>query len=219
METKHAGHPAKAVVCAELPVKSWQRIRCALERTSEFFVLRCPANPAEVISLCRRLEPSVLVVHQQFVPQFRNNELLDLAWAGKTSVLVLADQPDDNVYEQMIRIGCAGVLGANSSAEICRKAVHAISKGELWAPRRVLSRLARESQLANNPRRLTSREAEILHLLSLHYTNQEIADHLFLSRETVRWHLRSVYSKIGASGRAAAIQYAQQRSTGTSPTT
>ena len=79
----------------------------------------------------------------------------------------------------------------------------------------ILSQLARETQLANNPRRLTARENEILNLLGLRYTNQEIADHLFLSRETIRWHLRSLYSKIGASDRAAAIQYAQQRSAGT----
>jgi hypothetical protein len=46
-----------------------------------------------------------------------------------------------------------------------------------------------------------------------------MANHLFISRETVRWHLRSLYSKIGVADRAAAVDYARKgsRSTGSVP--
>ena len=40
------------------------------------------------------------------------------------------------------------------------------------------------------------------------YTNREIANALFITRETVRWHVRSIYAKLGASDREAAIRYA-----------
>jgi DNA-binding NarL/FixJ family response regulator len=155
------------------------------------------------------------MVQSDFLGQFRNEELLEVTAAQQTQVLVLSDDTNDAACERFIRTGCAGVLPGNASPEVYRKAVQAISAGELWAPRRILSQLARESLLANNPRRLTARETEILNLLAIGYTNQDIADHLFLSRETVRWHLRSLYSKIGASDRTSAILYARQRSEST----
>jgi ATP/maltotriose-dependent transcriptional regulator MalT len=90
-----------------------------------------------------------------------------------------------------------------------RKAVIAVSSGELWLPRKILSKLAQEAFVQGNTRKVTQRESEILKLICLGFKNQQIAEHLFISRETVRWHLRSLYSKLGVDGRTAAIRYAK----------
>jgi DNA-binding NarL/FixJ family response regulator len=209
MENRAAGRPT-TVVCPELQVALWKKVRRALGTGSEFMVLQCPAVPAEVLSLCGRLGPSVLLSEPRFAKQFRNTDLIELSRSGRLQVLALAEEPGAVDYDVLLRAGCAGVLESKSPPELYRRAIHAVMQGEIWAPRLVLAQFARESLLAGSARRLTSREAEILHLLALNYKNQDIANQLFISRETVRWHLRSVYSKIGVADRAAAIEYARR---------
>jgi len=70
--------------------------------------------------------------------------------------------------------------------------------------------MIRDLLSAESPRKLTRREKEILRLVGQGYKNQEIAEQLFISRETVRWHLRSLYPKIGVQDRLSAAFYATE---------
>jgi DNA-binding CsgD family transcriptional regulator len=64
-------------------------------------------------------------------------------------------------------------------------------------------------QLAMSPSSwLSPREVEVLQLVSQGMTDAEVAVRLFISPRTVSQHLRSIYSKLGVSGRAAATRYA-----------
>jgi LuxR family transcriptional regulator, maltose regulon positive regulatory protein len=56
---------------------------------------------------------------------------------------------------------------------------------------------------------LSPRERRVLQLLCLGFTNRELADRLFVSENTVKTHLKSVYGKIGARNRAEAAVRAQ----------
>jgi len=58
------------------------------------------------------------------------------------------------------------------------------------------------------PDRLTSRELDILKLVSGGLTNREIGEHLGRSTRTIDAHLRSIYAKIGVPSRSAATRYA-----------
>lgn len=55
---------------------------------------------------------------------------------------------------------------------------------------------------------LTTRETEVLGLVALGLTNQQVAARLFLSRRTVEQHLSSIYNRLGVSSRAAATRFA-----------
>jgi predicted ATPase/DNA-binding CsgD family transcriptional regulator len=58
---------------------------------------------------------------------------------------------------------------------------------------------------------LNTRETEVLARLSAGLTDQQIADELFLSLNTVKWYNRQIYSKLGVSSRTQAIAYAAER--------
>jgi DNA-binding CsgD family transcriptional regulator len=58
---------------------------------------------------------------------------------------------------------------------------------------------------------LSRREVEVLRSLAQGLTNEQIAQILFLSTNTVRAHLYSIYSKLGVSNRGAAIRFAYER--------
>ena len=53
--------------------------------------------------------------------------------------------------------------------------------------------------------RLTSRQAELLHLVGAGHTNAQIARRLGISEGTVRTHLENIYEKLGVSSRTAAV--------------
>ena len=57
---------------------------------------------------------------------------------------------------------------------------------------------------------LTSREMEILHLMSLGYTNKKIADKLYVSINTVKTHASNLFDKLGASSRVDALVKARE---------
>ena len=58
--------------------------------------------------------------------------------------------------------------------------------------------------------KLTLREIEVLGLIMLGYTNQQIAEKLFISYETVRSHRKNILEKTGAKNTAALINYYHQ---------
>jgi LuxR family maltose regulon positive regulatory protein len=56
---------------------------------------------------------------------------------------------------------------------------------------------------------LTEREREVLRLLPSRLTLGEIAAELFVSRNTLKFHMRAIYRKLGVDSRAAAVQAAR----------
>jgi predicted ATPase/DNA-binding CsgD family transcriptional regulator len=60
-----------------------------------------------------------------------------------------------------------------------------------------------------SPNGLTGRELDILRLIADGLTNQEIAERLYLTRGTVKWYSREIYSKLGVSSRTQAVGRAQ----------
>lgn len=61
---------------------------------------------------------------------------------------------------------------------------------------------------AENPFGLTAREVEVLRLVALGISNQEIADRLYLSPRTVHHHVSHIFNKMGAGNRVEAVRMA-----------
>src|ERR1700739_2390813 len=59
------------------------------------------------------------------------------------------------------------------------------------------------------PETLTRRELKVLRQLDTGQSNSEIADALFISEGTLKWHLHNIYGKLGARSRAGALARAR----------
>lgn len=57
---------------------------------------------------------------------------------------------------------------------------------------------------------LTQREVEILQLIAEGHTNREIAEHFFISLNTVKTHIQNIYSKLGVKRRTQAVLKAKK---------
>ena len=131
---------------------------------------------------------------------------------NRPRVIVLTTFDFDEYAFQALEAGAAGFLLKRTPADDLIAAVRAVAHGdELPAPhetRRLIERFTR----AGNHRRprvfvepLTARESEVLQLIVQGLSNAEIAAELTVSTETVKTHVRHIYSKCGAQDRAHAV--------------
>jgi DNA-binding NarL/FixJ family response regulator len=119
-------------------------------------------------------------------------------------VLVVVREATLEYLTSLLRMGFSGFLQCDSSVDTVRKAIERVTAGELWADRKLIADALRGSLSLVNDRRFTRREIEILRKIAVGHNNHRIADDLFITRETVRWHLRSAYSKLGIHDRQVA---------------
>lgn len=199
----------QAIVCLESSVELWKRLRQltdVLDVGSEFILARSQGPSTELVALCRRLAPALVIIEDTRLPEVPLKDLHELIPNGGVHVVVVSDREDQAAYESFFRQGCVGVLPRDVNDATLFRAIQAIFAGELWFPRKTLSRMVKDTLSKGSARHLTRRELEVFEFIRQGLTNQQIADELFLSRETVRWHVRSLYSKIGVKNRSSAIR-------------
>jgi len=71
----------------------------------------------------------------------------------------------------------------------------------------VLRRRKKNDTKTLKTEKLTSKEIQILQLISTHKTNKEIAEELYISNATVKTHINNIYRKLGIKSRQEAILY------------
>jgi DNA-binding NarL/FixJ family response regulator len=67
------------------------------------------------------------------------------------------------------------------------------------------------SRSAQGPNILSERELEVIGCIAEGFSNQEIADRLFITERTVRFHVTSIFNKLGVNNRTQAVVIAAQR--------
>jgi DNA-binding NarL/FixJ family response regulator len=174
-------------------------------RCAGITIIRCSENLEEALSLRDRINVSVFVARQSFLEQLPGSTVMHITEFGKGShvLAVLDSNPVESTsVAKMLRLGCHGVLPSQFSSKLFSRAVSAILRGEIWAPHAVISELLTDLLRAASLKTengLTPQEVRILELSSQGYKNSAIADALFISLETVRWHKRRLNRKLRES--------------------
>jgi DNA-binding NarL/FixJ family response regulator len=153
-----------------------------------------------------RLRPDVLVIGEP-------DEVPTRVEPG-VAVVVVADDP--KLPERLRRTGAEGwaVVPPDAPADLLRVAITAVSHGMIMLPARLGPARARDDDdedEASEDEALTSREREVLEEIASGLTNREIAARLGISDHTVKFHLSTIYGKLGASTRTEAVRLAVHR--------
>lgn len=140
----------------------------------------------------------------------------DPALAGIGVVVVTTFELDEYVA-RAVRAGASGFLVKDTEPEDLVRAVRAVAAGEgLLSPgvtRRLLDRLAAGLREAPDPGLLdvlTEREREVLQLVGLGLTNEEIAGRLVLSPLTAKTHVSRIMAKLAARDRVRLVVLAYE---------
>ncbi|MEW6583395.1 MAG: response regulator transcription factor [Actinomycetota bacterium] len=124
----------------------------------------------------------------------------------RTLVLSMHDAADD--VRRAFEAGAAGYVLKTVADEELVRAVRAVASGERYVHSTVGAILAQPPAPRGPVDDLSPREREVLRLLALGYTNQEIAKELVVSVRTVESHRSHVMTKLRASSRAEMVRHA-----------
>ena len=176
-----------------------------LEGAGEFDVGRPAPTLEELFARAATARQVVALVGAPALRQADEQALREATRIGKPlRILVLADEYSEEAVCRLLMLGCSGYLSGDASGDTLGKAIEAVARGEIWAERQVVARTLQRALAAGADDLLTSREREILGLLRGGHTNRQIAEVLFISPDTVKWHIRKVFAKIGAKDRLEA---------------
>ncbi len=131
--------------------------------------------------------------------------------------VLLGLESKGRVEQAGIRRGVRGFFYRQDSLSLVLKGFRAVLRGEIWVSRQALVKSVLEntadpgagaSYRKVKKAKLTSREIEILLMVSAGANNTEIADKLFISHHTVKTHLYNIFQKIGVPNRLQAALWA-----------
>jgi DNA-binding NarL/FixJ family response regulator len=175
-------------------------------------------NGAEAIALARSARPDIVLM-DLMMPGTSGLEATRAIAAElpEVRVVVLTASEDDADLFEAVKSGAQGYLSKNLEADSLFASLAQVVAGEpAFSPllaRKVLGEFARQ---ASSPpveavpiQALTEREREVLELLVRGVTsNRDLADRLFVSPNTVKYHLRNILDKLHLNNRSQVIAYA-----------
>jgi DNA-binding NarL/FixJ family response regulator len=172
----------------------------------------------EAVELAHRLRPDVCLFDIR-MPNVDGVEATRLLAGPEVddpfAVVVITTFDTDAYVTGALRAGAKGFLLKDAGPELLVQAVHAAAEGDaLIAPSittRLLATFA-ETATSSSPTQplspLTEREEQVLVTVATGRTNQEIARELHISLSTVKFHLSSLMTKIGARNRVEIVMWA-----------
>ena len=183
-------------------------LRSRLELEQDITPVGEAATAAQAVSKARALQPD-LVLLDLLLPGTSGHEAIpELAKVSPRSrVLVVSSQAAPSSVRQALSAGAAGYVPKRASDEELVAAIRQVAAGEGYVDPDLGAKLVVPDRLAAlEP--LSERERDILQLLALGYTNQEIGRKRFISVRTVDTHRAHIMRKLGLETRAELVLFA-----------
>lgn len=192
----------------------------ALEADADLEILNIEKNTIEsFMDSIRKLKPQVILfAHMEALPNLREicKAIREIAKTqGRSELLLMGSIPAHEEIVNLINAGARGYFDLNDSSSQLPEAVRAVHKGEIWLPRdkmssimdRIISVVGRELK-EKTLDQLTPTEFQVLRLIGQGKSNDEIAELMFISKNTVRSHIKSIYAKLDTHSRLQLALYA-----------
>lgn len=127
-----------------------------------------------------------------------------------TSVIILTVFDSSELVFEALTVGASGYLTKDSSSSKIIDAIKEVNSGG-GAMSTNVARIVMHSFQKNLNSPLTKRETEILDRIANGQTKPQIANELFIDQETVRSHVKNIYTKLNVNSKYEAIKRAKER--------
>ena len=192
-------------------------LKMIIEQTPDLAVVSEAEDGRQAVSAARRDRPHVVLMDVR-MPVLDGIEATRqiTASADPPRVLILTTFELDEYVFNALQAGASGFLLKRTRPEQLVEGIRTIAAGEaLLSPsvtRRLISEFAKRPDRVTSPRLsdLTDRELEVLVEMARGLSNEELAETLFISENTVKSHVKRILTKLGARDRVQAVVIAYQ---------
>ena len=186
-----------------------EAVRVSLEQDGDFEIVAATTDATKVLPLMAEAQPDVVVLDVR-MPQLDGITCLKRIRGAHPDVVVvmLSASEDASIIQQAMEAGARAFVLKHIDPRDLGAVIRQAIVGTVFQSASVF---ADASATKAAEAGLTAKEREVLNLLSAGLSNRDIAKELWLSQQTIKFHLSNIYRKLSVNSRTAAIQAAQVR--------
>lgn len=174
----------------------------------DFAVVGEAEDGQDAVDKARTLHPDIVIM-DLMMPVLNGSDATALIRQGNpdTKVVILTSYADSTDLSHALENGAVGILSKTAPKEDLFACLHAVTAGQTA----VADEIRRTLNENNDAVTLTPRQMDILQSLSRGLTNDDIAKELGLSMAGIKFHLLTIFRKLGVSNRAEAVGIALRK--------
>lgn len=203
-----AGHKPRILVADKNPV-----VRTGLAeliaRDGRFEIVSTVATGGAFVAACMEQQVDIGLIGWS-LPDMTGGDVLEVLKRRQvgTRVIIYTGEAVADVLRQTIKSGAWGFISKSDEPPVLLDTISWVARGRLCFPYVDLETLSQDPL-----EMLTSRERELLAALANGWSNLQIAARIGISRNTVKYHLKNLYDKLGVNNRAMAVALFMSKTT------
>ena len=212
--SKKRAEVVKTIVACRYPLVQ-EGLSKILEEDKAIKVVSGVSNLIDLIESCKQFDFDILFLGVE-LKGLNLTKILGLVKKNKSAKVILLIDRDysENLLINAIRSGVRGYVLKDVDSSHLIKSVKAVFDGELWAERKLMGKVVdgysyptKKLEVKGQIYDLTETEIKIIKLVLTGMTNREVADELYISEKTVKFHLYKIFKKLTIKNRAGLILF------------
>lgn len=192
-------------------------LEAVLVDQEDFKVVGRASNGHQAVEEAKRLKPAIVLMDIS-MPEMDGIEATRavLKSCKGSRVLVLSMYNNKEFIHELLDAGASGYVLKNTSKDELVEALRRVAAGLRYLGREVQEAWEEADRFKDRDgeqayQHITKREKEIIRLICSEHTTQEIAEHLFISPQTVETHRKNILHKLDIRNTAGLVKYAMER--------
>ncbi|WP_299156613.1 response regulator transcription factor [uncultured Christiangramia sp.] len=179
----------------------FEGIKCVLQNNPALQVTGRVSSGAQLFSQLEKNAPDVLIVELD-LPQINGiNAIRRIKQEfPEVKTLIFSSHPEEMYALSAIKAGAAGYISKHTDSETLEKAIYQVARGGIYLNRKITEKLnsgiTRGKSLITKFKKLSTRETEVLNLLSSGKRNKDIAEALDINEKTVSTYKTRLLKKL-----------------------
>lgn len=206
--------PTKRLIIADHHPIIRKGISCLLRKSDEFEIVGKAQNMDELNSVLEQSRADILIMELE-LPQLNGVSTLRYIKKEypKLRILIFSHLAEEIYALRCIKTGAAGFLSKSASSKVLLKALKRLAKGGIYLNEELNSSFSQrsvgESSAINRYKKLSTREIEVLNMLSSGKRNKDIAEALDINEKTVSTYKTRLLTKLKVDNIADLINQAR----------
>ncbi len=206
--------PTKRLIIADHHPIIRKGISCLLRKSDEFEIVGKAQNMDELNSVLEQSRADILIMELE-LPQLNGVSTLRYIKKEypKLRILIFSHLAEEIYALRCIKTGAAGYLSKSASSKVLLKALKRLAKGGIYLNEELNSSFSQrsvgESSAINRYKKLSTREIEVLNMLSSGKRNKDIAEALDINEKTVSTYKTRLLTKLKVDNIADLINQAR----------